>query len=204
VVRLDAPCSVLLLAAATAGCQASVNAEANLRTGSETDETKELGDERSDLSKLNLPESDADGALFGARHDLKLSESAEARCKCLAVAFGGTREPAFVWHGEPPTINPETQVVIALRSRGIPCDAVSEDGLGASYWGYRQSGADTVVVLEEAKAGRPITSGAIVPRPSGSGRLVVAPLSSSLPYGRGLDGGAECVLIGPGSGSASE
>jgi hypothetical protein len=54
------------------------------------------------------------------------------------------------------------------------------------------------VLVEAARGGRPLTSGAIIPRPIGPGRVFVAPASKKLPYGRPLDGSGNCKIGNPG------
>ncbi len=98
-----------------------------------------------------------------------------------------------------PAIDPESQLVIALGSEGISCTEAAADSLGASYWGYRRDGNDVIVIVEGAKLGRPITTGAIIPRPFADGRVRVRPASKTVPYGRPLDAGQkDCALAVPG------
>jgi hypothetical protein len=196
--RVPALASILLLGA----CKASVNAEASAG-GTTEHETTKFDDEP--LSEASLaPHGDdealspmTEGALLGARHDVRLAGSAAttARCTCLAVSIGAASDAAFQWRGARPTIDPGAQLVVALGSEGISCDKAPADSLGASYWGYRVSGNDVVVVVETARAGRPVTHGAIVPKPGPSGRVLVAPLDAAVPYGRALAGSAaECAV----------
>jgi hypothetical protein len=70
--------------------------------------------------------------------------------------------------------------------------------LGASYWGYRRSGNDVVVFVESAVKGRPLTAGAIIPKPFGDGQVFAAPAFKHEPYGRGPKGEARCKLGNPG------
>jgi hypothetical protein len=103
------------------------------------------------------------------------------------------------WSGEPPAIDPGTQLSFALSSEGQTCTGEPKNSRGASYWGYRISGNDVIVLVEAARDGRPLTSGAIIPKPVGSGQVYVAPASRKLPYGRGKDGSARCSLGNPGA-----
>lgn len=138
--------------------------------------------------------------LLGARHDLRLTSSAASTpaCTCLAVALGAPSDPRFDWLSGAPRTNPEVELVIALGSAGVSCPGVKEGSLGASYWGYRWSGDDIVVLVEAAKLGRPITTGAIIPKPFGSGKVYVEPVRKKAPYGRALSGSGRCSVGNPG------
>lgn len=141
--------------------------------------------------------------LLGARHDLKLrAGKATASCECLSVALGGSRSSGMLWNVVPPEIDDSTQLTISLSSDGVDCKGEPKGSLGASYWGYRVSGNDVVVLVEAARGGRPLTSGAIIPRPIGSGQVLVAPVSKTLPYGRALDGKGVCAIGNPGQARA--
>jgi hypothetical protein len=137
--------------------------------------------------------------LLGARHDLKLrAGQSTASCECLAVALGGAHGAPMLWSGAAPEIDESRQLSIALSSDGQTCKGEPEGSLGASYWGYRISGNDVIVLVEAARGGRPLTSGAIIPKPVGPGQVYVAPASKKLPYGRAKDGGAKCKVGNPG------
>ena len=137
--------------------------------------------------------------LLGARHDLTLmKERATNKCQCLSVALGPANLPAFRWKGGPPALDEQTQLVVALSSEGEGCKE-PKDSLGASYWGYRVRGNDVFVFVESSGGGRPLTSGAIIPKPFADGNVYVAPASKRTPYGRAADGKAsECRLGNPG------
>jgi hypothetical protein len=131
----------------------------------------------------------ADAALVGARPDLQLaSESPSPACECLAVAVGGASDPAFFWQAGPPKTSSD-QLVVAVTAQGLDCPQAPEGSLGATYWGYRQEGPNVIVVVEPAREGRPMTTGAIIPRPGPGGAVYVAPQSSRSPYGRPLQSG---------------
>jgi hypothetical protein len=71
--------------------------------------------------------------------------------------------------------------------------------LGASYQGYGTDGNDVVVYVEALGEGRPMTSGAIIPRPKASGSVFVEPTNAV--YGKPLTGKSKrCKLDPPGSG----
>jgi hypothetical protein len=181
---------VLCVLLCGSGCRASVRAEGDVNAG----KPKDFMDQPIDTSQQpdQEPEPDFDPAgeqaLLGARHDLRLTASATTpACKCLAVAVGAPNHSSFAWIGAPPQIDPRRQLVIAIGSEGIPCAGEPKDSLGASYWGYRREGDNVIVIVENAKFGRPITAGAIIPKPSGSGQVLVRPASNEVSYGRPLD-----------------
>jgi hypothetical protein len=191
----------ILVLAAVSGCKASVDAKVDAGKEGEIDDfdkpmdTKAMSD-----TPRSLDEPAAPTALLGARQDLSYKGSTTPRCKCLAVAVGQPADASFQWAGVRPSINRDSQVVLALSSAGIPCDSVT----GASYWGYEVVGQDVVVVVESAQPGRPVAQGAIIPRPSGSGQVYVRPLDKSVPYGRPQSGsGDRCPVANLGSAAPS-
>jgi hypothetical protein len=104
----------------------------------------------------------------------------------------------MAWSASPPRIDETTQLTIALSSEGQACQGEPKQSLGASYWGYRISGDNVIVLVEAARDGRPLTSGAIIPKPVGQGQVFVAPATKRLPYGRPLEGGGQCKVGNPG------
>jgi hypothetical protein len=190
------------MAFAAFGCQASLNADANARVRHDAEEGP------ADTADLNKPLSakalgatvatPARGAptLLGARQDLSLVvEHANAACTCLKVAIGSAPSAAFRWQGSVPELNEETQLAMALSSESMPCQNEPKGSSGASYWGYRISGNDVIVFVEGARAGRPRTAAAIIPKPVGDGQVYVAPARGKFPYGRSLDGkDAKCKV----------
>jgi hypothetical protein len=199
------------------GCKGSLNAEANVNgKGASAEGDAELhGSASGDAegkgemtrassvsgmtSTSSLAAVSAGSVLLGARHDLKLrSGQASASCQCLAVAIGGSHGSAMVWSGATPDIDERAQLSIALSSEGQACNGEPKNSMGASYWGYRISGNDVIVLVEAAHGGRPLTSGAIIPKPVGPGQVYVAPASKKLPYGRPLSGGGMCKVGNPG------
>ncbi|HLV68453.1 MAG TPA: hypothetical protein VKY73_21705 [Polyangiaceae bacterium] len=190
-----------------AGCGASVKAEA--RASLDADDVErappaEASVEESDVeaaAALVDPAASAPVALLGARPDLTLAESADAKpCKCVRVALGAPNEAAFRWKEGPPTTHPETQLAIALAP--TPCEGQPEGSTGPSYWGYRIVGGDVVVLLEpwrEQEGGPPRVLGALIPKPPEGGQVYVAPAESGLPYGQSAKGdAARCALGNPG------
>ena len=201
-----------LVFALLVGCQASVNADANVSgEGAKGRAQADLSGEsegEGDLRRASLAEISAKTAavmtasnrvLLGARHDLRLEAGkGAATCQCLAVALGGPKEAGMAWSSSPPEIDETTQLTIALSSEGQACQGEPKQSLGASYWGYRISGNDVIVLVEAARDGRPLTSGAIIPKPLGQGQVFVAPASKRLPYGRALEGNGQCKIGNPG------
>jgi hypothetical protein len=136
----------------------------------------------------------AETALIGARQDLGYRGPPSTTCSCLAVALGQPGDPAFHWSGPVPKTDPNSEVVIALTSAGQSCPAAAPQSLGASYWGYEVVGSDVIVVVEPAMPGRPIASGAIIPRPVTGGQVYVRPSANTVPYGKGSTGAPRCAI----------
>jgi hypothetical protein len=195
------------------GCQASLSADANVNgQGASADGDAEVrgsasgdGEGKGEMTRLSGvspnggTETDASRVLLGARHDLRLtSGKATASCQCLAVALGDSRSAGMAWSAGAPQLDQATQLSIALSSEGQACKDEPKKSLGASYWGYRISGNDVVVLVEAARGGRPLTNGAVIPKPVGAGQVFVAPASKKLPYGRPLDGKGLCKVGNPG------
>lgn len=190
--------ALILFAAAAAGCRAQVKANAQASTGDKDD--KEVADYDKPLSKQSLERQQIEGfktveyAMLGARHDLNYAGEPSEACTCLAVAVGQPNDSRFSWEAAVPVLEPSTQLVVAMSSQSIECAKAKKNTLGASYQGYIREGDDVVVIVEEARSGRPLTSGGIIPRPSGAGRLLLRPASKTLPYGKQPGGGASCLL----------
>ena len=181
-------------------CQASVQAEANVNTGKSD---KPLQDFDRPLEAPQVKEADAkefsmeEYALLGARHDLSYSGPTKASCQCLAVALEDrATHNAFQWELEAPKLEPTTQWIIALSSNDVSCPAAPTGTLGASYQGYSVEGNDVVVYVEALGEGRPMTSGAVIPRPQGGGSVFVE--SAGAIYGKPLAGkGKRCKIAPP-------
>jgi hypothetical protein len=185
------------------GCQASVQADANMSTSGQSD--AELDAEVQKERALAPPEGTAkplasgDRPLLGARSDLTLAPAeVPGQCTCLRVALGSAKLGSFRWKGEVPAVDDERQLVLALSSEGAGCTN-PKGSLGASYWGYRRSGDDIVVYVENAVAGRPLASGAIIPKPVGQGQVFVAPVAKGVPFGSGPGGKGNCKVGNPGA-----
>jgi hypothetical protein len=196
---------VLMVFVGAGGCKASVQAEA--KTSLDLEEPPADVEEPTASAapdgptRAAEPQTDAAPALLGARPDLTLVAGKQTTmCRCLAVASGAPNAPAFSWEGEMPTIDPLTEVVLAFSSAGIGCADEPKESQGASYWGYQTSGEDVIVVVESARSGRPVTTGAILPRPGQDGHVYVRPVDSSVPYAKAdKDAPNGCVVTIPGS-----
>ncbi|HVY49496.1 MAG TPA: hypothetical protein VHB21_26570 [Minicystis sp.] len=130
-------------------------------------------------------------AFVGVRHDLMLSNSAPARerCSCLAVEVGAPRDPTFFWQGDRPEIGPD-EVVVALGAQGVSCpggDPV-EARRRPSISAVDVENDSVIVEVEDLPLGRPLASGAIVPRPGPTGGLFIRPRNARTIYGRGTGG----------------
>lgn len=211
--------ALALIFGLSSGCQASVNASAEADASANGEgakaraeaEASGQADGEGEMTRSALAPTGNAGApvsvssvpagrvLLGARHDLRLRPGkGTASCACLSIALGGSRSGGMLWSAVPPDVDESTQLSIALSSEGQACKDEPKKSLGASYWGYRISGNDVVVLVEAARGGRPLTNGAIIPKPVGSGQVYVAPASKKLPYGRPLEGKGLCKIGNPG------
>lgn len=190
---------VSFTALALPSCRASMQADAQLETGGdgkaqvrEFDRPLEPGQGKAEPAADETPPPEY--ALLGARHDLNFAGPTTPSCQCLAVVVSDSaNHPAFQWELGAPQLNPSTQQVIAFSSNGVSCDAPPSGTLGASYQGYAVEGNDVVVFVEALGEGRPMTSGAIIPRPLGNGSVLVEPAGAI--YGKPLEGkGKRCKI----------
>ncbi len=187
-----------LAALALFACRASVQADAQLNTGPDGKQQVREFDRPLDPAEARAEpvadEPPPEYALLGARHDLSYVGPTTPTCQCLAVTLSeSAAHPAFQWEIGPPQLNPSTQQVIAFTSNGVSCDAPPSGTLGASYQGYVVEGNDVVVMVEALGEGRPMTSGAIIPRPQGNGSVLVEPAGAI--YGKPLEGKAKRCKI---------
>lgn len=178
-------------ALACCACHASVQADAQLNTGKPDEQVRDFDRPLEPAAAKAEPAADAaepqEYALLGARHDLNYTGGKTPTCQCLAVALSDKAEdPAFQWDMGAPHLEPSTQLVIAFTSNGVSCDSPPAGTLGASYQGYAVDGNDVVVSVEALGEGRPLTSGAIIPRPSGTGSVLIEPAGAV--YGKPLEG----------------
>jgi hypothetical protein len=185
---------------AVCSCQASVQADAQVG-GKGDRELKDFDRPLEASARPTEPISDESGtgeyALLGARHDLSYAGPQQASCKCLAVAlYDQPSVAALQWELGAPHLDPATQWVVALSSNQVACDTAPAGTLGASYQGYVVESNDVVVYVEALGDGRPMTSGAIIPRPLAGGSVFVEAAGSV--YGKPLDGkGKRCKLATP-------
>jgi hypothetical protein len=122
--------------------------------------------------------------LLGVRHDVTIAESAPhaERCSCLAVAVGAPNDPRFAWQAGAPSVGPDA-VAIAISGKGVACPAAGDaQNRRPSISAVDRDGADVLVEVEELPPGRPLASGAIIPRPGPGGAIYVRPKNKSLPY----------------------
>ena len=125
-------------------------------------------------------------AVLGVRHDLMLSNGPhEARCACLSVEVGRAEDPMFFWAGGAPDIGVGS-LVIAVGARGIACPGGDPDDRRRrpTISAVDQDGDDTIVEVEDLPEGRPLASGAIIPRPGSRGSIYVRPRKGSGVYAR--------------------
>jgi hypothetical protein len=206
---LNLGCKGSLNAEASASADGETRADANASADAELDAAGQdemtrkaaTGSGAGAVAIADMPA--ASRVLLGARHDLQLRPGkATVSCQCLAVALGGSRSAGMMWRSTPPDVDDSTQLTIALSSDGAPCKDEPKGSMGASYWGYKISGNDVIVLVESARGGHPLTSGAVIPRPVGSGQVYVSPATKKLPYGRALDGTGACKIGNPGQARA--
>ncbi|EYF06771.1 Hypothetical protein CAP_1468 [Chondromyces apiculatus DSM 436] len=135
---------------------------------------------------------EAPSALVGVRHDLMLapSPSRTARCSCLAVEVGDVQDKRFQWVAGAPEAG-NGVMAVALSARGVTCEGgnADEEKRRPSISAVDQEGNDIVVEVEELPEGRPLASGAVIPRPAGGGAIYVKARKSTLPYARATAAG---------------
>lgn len=138
------------------------------------------------------PAPEKEPTLLGARRDLSLAKGTAANCRCVAAAIGAPNSPAFVWTAKAPEVDPATQMIVALSSEGVACQESTEI---ASYHGYRVEGSNVFVSVEAARPGRPLTHGAVIPKPAQGGKVFLESFGK-VPFGKGPSGEARCA-VGP-------
>ncbi len=205
------------------GCQGSVQTEANASASSNGQEEVNFDSESDtawdglepdpsnpgepDFDQPSTPEDSStskdsnastagktETALLGARHDLQMAKGQSPDCHCLAVVVGTPNSEGLSWRQAPPEIDRTTQLVVGLSSKGVSCPVTAK---AASYMGYQVRGTDVVVLVEAAAVGRPLTQGAIIPRPKPGGSVIIEG-SGEVPYGKPLERdpaeGEHCVV----------
>src|SRR6478609_2340053 len=194
----------VILGACGGSAQAKTQADASTDAQAEVDFEAEAGWETTEHT-LSAEQTDATAhpstpqagsgptntvALLGARHDVTLKEDAPVNCKCLSAALGPETDARFVWGGIRPTLDRGAQLVVGLRAASGNC---SKNSSGASYMGYELRDGDVIVKVEAAVEGRPLTRGAIIPRPGAGKEVYIEPVGS-IAYGRGLGDEPRCSL----------
>jgi hypothetical protein len=126
-------------------------------------------------------------ALVGVRHDLMLSNDPhEARCNCLAVEVGAANDAKkFFWLGSPPDPGPDA-LTVAVGSRGVACAGGPSDDhqRRPSISAVDMIEDDVIIEVEDLPQGRPIASGAIIPKPGAKGAIYIRPHKNNAFYGR--------------------
>jgi hypothetical protein len=103
---------------------------------------------------------------------------------------GRPEDPRFFWSGGAPDIAYDAMIV-AVGARGIACPGGDPDDRRRrpSISAVDHEGEDIIVEIEDLTPGRPLASGAIIPKPGTKGGLYVAPHRGNTVYGRGPGGG---------------
>lgn len=126
-------------------------------------------------------------APLGVRHDLMLSPTPhEARCNCLAVEVGTVGDAKkFYWLGAPADPGPDA-LAVAIGARGVACPGGDPDERNrrASISAVDIDGDDVIVEIELLPEGRPLASGAIIPKPGPKGSVYVRAHRNNPIYGR--------------------
>jgi hypothetical protein len=176
-----------VLSVALAGCGASQRGDDSDWTPEIQQKHKRLREPESLFGARPLdPAEKGITAIVGVRHDLMLSASPhEARCACLSVEVGSAGDPNFFWAGGAPDVSPDA-LSIAVGARGIACPGGDPDDRRRrpSISAVDVEGDDIVVEVEDLPQGRPLASGAIIPRPGSKGSIYVRPRKGNLVYGR--------------------
>ncbi|KYG09889.1 hypothetical protein BE21_15455 [Sorangium cellulosum] len=144
----------------------------------------------------STPEERAPSSWVGVRHDLALARAASRaeRCSCLAVEVAEARDPRFQWAAGAPETSADT-LAVALSARGVPCPGgpADEELRRPSISAVDQEGNDVIIEVEELPPGRPLATGAVIPRPAKGGAIYVKGRSARVPYARAA-GGARCKV----------
>jgi hypothetical protein len=148
------------------------------------------------LQAAQLDPIAAHHAPLGVRHDLLLAKGPhEARCNCLAVEVGPGRDAGkFFWLGSPAETGHDTMAV-AIGARGVPCPGGDPDEKRRrpSISAVDVINDDVILEIEDLPEGRPIASGAIIPKPGPNGAIYVRPRKGhNSVYGVGPGRGGRC------------
>jgi hypothetical protein len=132
---------------------------------------------------------------MGVRPDVMIAPDAphEATCACLSVVVADVADPRLSWQNERPLVGQDA-AVIAVSAKGVTCAGQPEDAARRpSIAGVTRDGADVVVEIEELPPGRPIASGAVIPRPDKGGSVYVRG-RGKVPYARTGQAGGRCKV----------
>ncbi|WP_437632448.1 hypothetical protein [Sorangium sp. So ce854] len=144
----------------------------------------------------STPQERGAASWVGVRHDLALASAGERRerCSCLAVEVGEARDPRFQWAAGAPETGADT-LAVALSARGVSCPGgpADEERRRPSISAVDQEGNDVIIEVEEVPPGRPLATGAVIPRPAPGGAIYVKARSAAVPYARAA-GGARCKV----------
>lgn len=125
------------------------------------------------------------------RHDVMMAKDAphEANCSCLSVFVAqAPTDTRLMWIDAPPKLESDVAIV-AMSNKGIACPGLPADATERpSISGVERDGADVVIVVENLPPGRPIASGAVIPKPGPGGSVYVKPRGPKVLYGRPLPG----------------
>jgi hypothetical protein len=134
----------------------------------------------------------AQTAFLGVRHDLMLSDAPhQARCNCLAVEAGPAGHAAFFWTGgNPPDIGADA-LAVAISAKGVEClgGDPNEAKRRPSISAVDQENDDVIIEIEDLPEGRPLASGAIIPKPGPKGSVYVRPQNARVIYAKGAFAG---------------
>ena len=159
-------------------------------------ETEEIGRPPPEAQPLTEGAAEGRSPWVGVRHDLMLAPSPnrKERCACLAVEVGEPKDPRFQWVAGAPEGTFDLMVV-ALSARGVSCPGGNpdEEKRRPSISAVDQEGNDIIIEVEELPDGRPLATGAVIPKLSSGGAIYVKPRSAVVPYGR-MQGGGRCQV----------
>ncbi len=142
------------------------------------------------------PATTTRAGFVGVRHDLMLANRTEhhERCSCLDVELGAPQDPMFFWQGDRPEIG-AGEIVVAIGAQGIACtggDPV-DTRRRPSISAIDLENDNVIVEVEDLPLGRPLASGAVLPRPGPAGGFFIRPRDGRTIYGRG-PGGRLCRI----------
>jgi hypothetical protein len=127
------------------------------------------------------------------RHDLMMAKDAprQANCSCLSIAIAESpADSRLMWMDASPKLESDVALVV-MSDKGIACPGAAADGADRpSISGVERDGADVVIVVEHLPTGRPLASGAVIPKPGPGGSIYVKPKGPKVLYGRPLPGAA--------------